>query len=461
MVNDGFSQKSNKPKMDKSRRRFLKNAFAGSVAVSFGGILPGFSASSYNNIIGANEKLRAAIMGVNSRGLALGTNFAAQNNCEVIYVSDVDTRAMDKFVAEVEKIQNRAPKKQTDFRKALKDKDVDFLVIATPDHWHTPAAILALKAGKHVYVEKPCSHNPHEGEMLIKASEKYKKVIQVGNQRRSWPNVAAAIAEVKNDAIGRPYYAKTWYTNNRGSIGEGKITTVPDWLNYDLWQGPAPRKTFKDNLIHYNWHWFWHWGTGESGNNGIHMVDLARWGLGVDFPINVSSSGGRYRYKDDWETPDTQIINLEFENKMMISWEGRSCNGSKLYGASTGVMFYGENGSLLIPEGNAYTVFDLQGKIIKEVQHTQTVEARNTSNPSQWLDAFHLQNFFDAIKKGDLPNSNIKDGHKSTLLVQLGNIAHRSNSSLQINAENGHIKNEVAAKYWKRKYAPGWEPTLY
>jgi len=445
----------------KSRREFLRNALAGSIAVSFGGVLPGFSAKSYNNIIGANNKLRAISMGVNSRGLALGSNFAAQKDCEVIYVSDVDVRAMDKFVTEVEKIQGRAPKKQPDFRKALEDKDVDFLVIAAPDHWHTPAAILALKAGKHVYVEKPCSHNPHEGELFVKASERFGKVIQVGNQRRSWPNVAAGVAEVKNGSIGQPYYAKTWYTNNRGPIGIGNVITIPEWLNFDLWQGPAPRKSYKDNLVHYNWHWFWHWGTGESGNNGIHMVDLARWGMGVDYPTKVSSAGGRLRYKDDWETPDTQIINLEFDNKKMISWEGRSCNGSKLYGASTGVIYYGEKGSLLIPEGNSYTIFDLQGKIVKDVQHEQSVEARNTSNPSQMLDAFHLQNFFDAIQKGTMPNSTIKDGHKSTLLVQLGNIALRNGVTLQIDPNNGHIvNNKIAAKLWKRKYEPNWEPVL-
>lgn len=447
--------------MEKSRRSFIKTTLAGSAAVAFGGILPGFSVGSYKKIMGANSRLRAAVMGVNSRGLALGTNFAAQENFEVISVSDVDERASDKFINEVSKIQGRAPGKIPDFRKALENKDVDFLVIAAPDHWHAPAAILACKAGKHVYVEKPCSHNPNEGELLVQAAKKYNRTIQVGNQRRSWPNVAAAIEEVKNGTIGRVYYAKTWYTNNRDSIGTGKIATVPGWLNYDLWQGPAPRISYKDNLVHYNWHWFWHWGTGESGNNGIHMVDLARWGMGVDFPIEVSSTGGRFRYSDDWETPDTQIINLEFDNKKMISWEGRSCNGAKLFGASTGVMFYGEKGSLLIPEGNAYTVYDLQGKVIKEVQHNQSIEARNVSNPSQLLDAYHIQNFYEAIEKGILPHSNISGAHKSTLLVQLGNIALRTGSTLKTDPANGHILNNAASsQFWSRSYEPGWEPKI-
>lgn len=447
--------------MDNSRRKFLKKTIAGTAAISFGGILPGFSAESYKNILGANDKIRVASMGVNSRGLALGSNFASQNNFEVLYACDVDIRAADKYIGVVEKIQNKQPKAQPDFRKALEDKQLDVLVIAAPDHWHAPAAILACQAGKHVYLEKPCSHNPNEGELLVKAAKKYNCILQMGNQRRSWPNVAAAIAEVKSGVIGRPYFAKAWYTNNRPSIGKGKITTVPDWLNYDLWQGPAPRKPFRDNVIHYNWHWFWNWGTGEALNNGTHMVDLARWGLGVDYPVRVSSSGGRYRYEDDWETPDTQVINIEFENKTLISWEGRSCNGTKVAGASTGVTFYGEKGSLMINEGNAYTIYDLQDKIIKDVQPEQLIDGRNTTSPSQLLDAFHLQNFFDGIQKGVPLNSDIVGGHQSTLLVQLGNIALRSGTTLNIDPNNGHIINNTEAmKYWSREYQPGWEPKL-
>jgi predicted dehydrogenase len=270
-----------------------------------GGILPGFTAKSYGNILKANEKIRVGIMGVNSRGLALANNFASQANCEVIYISDVASRAADKCIASVQTIQKKKPKAQADFRKALDDKNLDALVIAAPDHWHAPAAILASKAGKHVYVEKPCSHNPHEGEILVATANKYKNVIQMGNQRRSWPNVVAAIEALKNGVIGRPYFAKGWYTNNRASIGRGKETAIPSWLDYELWQGPAPRAPYKDNLIHYNWHWFWNWGTGEALNNGVHMVDLMRWGLGVEYPTKVTSSGGRYRYQDDWQTPDT------------------------------------------------------------------------------------------------------------------------------------------------------------
>ena len=447
--------------MDNTRRDFIKKATTCAAAFSFGGILPGFGARSYNNIIGANDKILVACMGVNSRGLAVASNFASQKNSEVLYVCDVDTRAADKCIQSVEKIQQKRPGASPDFRKALEDKNLDVLIVTAPDHWHAPAAILACAAGKHVYLEKPCSHNPNEGELLIQAAKKYNRVLQMGNQRRSWPNVVAAIAELHAGAVGRPYFAKTWYTNNRPSIGKGKEVEVPTWLNYELWQGPAPRQPYRDNLIHYNWHWFWNWGTGEALNNGTHMVDLARWGLRVEYPIRVSSAGGRYRYQDDWQTPDTQVINLEFDNHSAITWEGRSCNGRSIEGNTAGVMFYGETGSLLIESGDAYKIYDLKNNLVKEVKNNKPVDARNATDPTQELDAFHIQNFFDGIRKGTKINSDIVGGHQSTLLVQLGNIALRSGRTLNIDPKNGHILNDKEAmKYWAREYQPGWEPKV-
>ena len=447
--------------MKNTRRTFLKKASSGAFVLTLGGVLPSFSAKSYQNIQGANEKIRVACMGVNSRGLAVGKNFAHQKNCEVIHVCDVDSRAADICIDAIGKIQAQKPRATPDFRIALEDKDLDALIVTAPDHWHAPAALLACSAGKHVYLEKPCSHNPNEGELLIKSAEKHKRILQMGNQRRSWPNVAAAIAELHAGVIGRPYFAKTWYTNNRASIGIGKETAVPSWLNYDLWQGPAPRKAFKDNLIHYNWHWFWHWGTGEALNNGTHMVDLARWGLQVEYPKKVSSTRGRYMYQDDWETPDTQVINLEFANKSMISWEGRSCNGKSVEANSVGIIFYAEQGSMVIESGNSYKIYDLKNNLVKEVKNNFTVDARNLSDPSQNLDAVHILNFFDGIRLGTRLNSDIVSGHQSTLLVQLVNISQRVGRSLQIDPKNGHILNDKAAmKFWSRTYQPGWEPSL-
>ncbi|WP_035333510.1 Gfo/Idh/MocA family protein [Dyadobacter crusticola] len=443
------------------RRDFIKKSLAGGAAIAFGGVLPGFSPKSYAKIIGANEKVRVGMMGVNSRGLALSSNYALQPNCEIVSISDVDSRAAEKAISTVNEVAKYKPANVPDFRKALENKDMDALVVAAPDHWHAPAAILASKAGKHVYLEKPCSHNPHEGELLIAAAKKYKNVIQMGNQRRSWPNVAAAIKAVHDGAIGRAYYAKGWYTNNRASIGVGKEVAVPSWLDYELWQGPAPRKAYKDNVVHYNWHWFWNWGTGEALNNGTHMLDLMRWGLQVDYPTKVTSTGGRFRYKDDWETPDTQVINLEFANNTMMSWEGRSCNGRTNEGASVGVVFYGDNGTLQIGEGNTYQIFDLKNKLVKEAKNDFVIDPLNKMNPSQGLDALHIQNFFDGIKKGTPLNAEIVGGHQSTLLAQLGNIAVRSGGVLNVDPSNGHIKgNKEAEKLWKREYQKGWEPTV-
>ena len=442
------------------RRAFIRRTLAGAALTGLGGILPGFSAQSYANILGANDRIRVACMGVNSRGLAVAENFAGLQNCEVLYVSDVDRRAAEKCMANVEKIQKKRPKAAPDFRKALEDKNLDALVVTAPDHWHVPAALLACQAGKHVYLEKPASHNPNEGELVVAAAKKYNRVIQLGNQRRSWPNVAAAIQELHGGVIGRPYFAKTWYANNRASIGIGKETAVPDWLDYELWQGPAPRRSFRDNVIHYNWHWFWHWGTAESGNTGMHQIDLARWGLGVEYPVRVTSAGGRYRYQDDQETPDTQVITLEFKNNTSILHEGRSCNGKSVDGSGTALIFYGENGSMLI-DGNAYTIYDLKNKVLKEVKNQVKMESLNTTSPAQELDAPHMQNFLDSIRKGTRLISDILNGHQSTLLCQLGNIALRTGHTLNINPENGHIlNNPEAQKYWSRDYQPGWEPKV-
>lgn len=445
----------------KSRRKFIKQVSAGSGLMLAGGVLPAFSAQSYRRIVGANETIRVSVMGVNSRGNALARNFAAQDRCDVTYICDVDSRAIEKCVTGLKDRQTLAPKGIGDFRQSLEDPEVDVLVIAAPDHWHAPAALLAMQAGKNVYIEKPCSHNPREGEILVEAQKRYNKVVQMGNQRRSWPNVMAGIQAVHDGAIGRVYFGKGWYTNNRASIGTGKVTTPPDWLNWELWQGPAPRRPYKDNIVHYNWHWLWHWGTGEALNNGTHMVDLLRWGMSVDYPTRVSSNGGRYRYQDDWETPDTQVINLDFNGGKTMTWEGRSCNGKNIEDSSVGVMFYGEEGSILIPGGDSYTHFDLKGHIVKKMDPKMKIDPRNTQNPAEQLDALHINNMFDAIKKGTSLNSDIDSGHKSTLLVQLGNIAQRVGRSLNIDPQNGHIiKDKAANKLWSRKYEKGWEMKL-
>ena len=446
--------------MKNNRRDFINKTLTGTAALSLGGILPGFNAKSYAGIKGANDRIMVGVMGVNSRGKALADQFAKQRNCEVLYISDVDSRASEKCINSVTTLQKKKPIDAPDFRKSLEDKSLDALVIATPDHWHAPAAILACAAGKHVFLEKPVCHNPHEGELLIRAAKKYGSIIQIGNQRRSWSIVVEAIRDLHGGLIGRPYFAKAWYANNRPSIGIGKVAAVPSWLDYDLWQGPVPRQSYKDNLIHYNWHWFWNYGSGESGNNGTHMIDLARWGLGVDYPIRVSSSGGRYRYKDDWQTPDTQVITMDFNNDTSIAWEGRSCNSHPIEGSSVGVIFYGDTGSLVIL-GNAYIVYDLKNKVVKEVTSDNIIDPLDFINPSENLDEVHIGNFLDSVRQKTKLNADLMSGYKSGLLCQLGNIAFLTGNTLHIDPTNGHIKNDPAAeKLWSRDYQPGWEPKV-
>lgn len=444
-----------------TRRDFIKQTAIGAAAISWSGVTTGMSAQSYANIIGANDKIRVGVIGVNSRGKALATNFAKQDRCTVTYICDVDSRAIANCIASVEKTMGYKPKGEKDFRKMLDAKDVDVVVIATPDHWHAPAALLAMKAGKDVYLEKPCSYAPAEGEMLVQAAEKYKRVIQMGNQRRAWPNVREGIMAVKEGAIGHVYFGTSWYAVNRKPIGIGKETAVPEWLDWDLWQGPATRVPYKDNVVHYNWHWFWRWGTGEALNNGTHMIDLLRWGLGVEYPTKVCSVGGRYLADDDWETPDTQTISIEFGNKCSTTWEGRSCNGKRIEGQSVGCLFHGDKGSLMIASGNEYKIFDLENKLVKEQTSKVAVDPRNLMNPAESLDALHINNFFDAIQKGEKLYSDIDSGHKSTLLMQLGNISQRLGRSLCIDEMNGRIlHDQEAMKLWSRDYEPGWEMKL-
>lgn len=429
-------------------------------ALSAGSALKGFSAP-VDRVAGANERLRLGVIGVNSRGNALACGFAKMKEAEIAYVCDCDLNALARCQNELSKITGHTPAGEQDIRKLLEHQDLDAVVIATPDHWHAPAAIMAMAAGKHVYLEKPTSHSPSENELLIRATAKYKRVVQAGNQRRSWPNVREGIELLKAGEIGKVQFAKAWYVNNRPSIGHGKPAPVPEGLDWDLWQGPAPRQEFHDNYIHYNWHWFWNWGTGEALNNGTHFVDILRWGLGVDYPTMVSSIGGRYRYDDDWETPDTQLISFQFGDEAACSWEGRSCNSVPCDGAGLGVSFYGEKGSMVFSGGNEFKVLDLKGNLVRIQSGGLKFDYGNLVNPCEELDQLHFQNWIDGIKRGAPLNSEITEACISTHLVQLGNISQRVGRSLKVDPSNGHILGDAKAeKLYGRKYEKGWEPKV-
>ena len=420
------------------RRRFLGSAATTGLA----------TLAARSSAASPNATVSLAVIGVGSRGMDHARSFAGMPGVELAHVCDVDSRRAARAVEAVKGLSGgRATKASGDLRRVLDDKAVDAVVIATCNHWHAPAAILACAAGKHVYVEKPCSHNPREGELLVAAARKHDRVVQMGNQRRSWPKIVEAIEQLRAGAIGRPYFAKCTYYNVRPSIGVGKQVATPARLDYDLWQGPAPRRPYRDNILHYNWHWFWTWGNGELGNNGVHMIDVARWGLGVDYPTRVTSAGGRYRYRDDQETPDTHVVSFEFEGRKAITWEGLSCDEFRPGGPGSDVVFYGENGAMSITAGG-YALHDVKGKTTKTV-----------TGPGG--DAVHQLNFLAAVRGDAKPNSEIAEGHKSTLPCHLGNIAHRTGRALRCDPRDGRILDDPAAmELWTREYAAGWAPSV-
>jgi predicted dehydrogenase len=397
-------------------------------------------------VLGANDRIVLAMMGTNGRGSDLARSFAALPGVEMAVVCDVDERAVAKGIQAASRGQTRTPRGEKDVRRVLEDPTVDALVVAAPDHWHGPATILACAAGKHVYVEKPATHNPHEGELAIAAARRHNRVVQVGTQRRSFPQVAQAMERVRGGALGPVRFARGWYNNTRGSIGRGHAVAVPAWLDWGLWQGPAPERAYRDNWVHYHWHWFWHWGTGELGNNGIHALDLCRWGLDVAFPRSVTSAGGHYHFDDDQETPDTQTATFDFGDKA-VSWEGRSCQRHGLEGSGFGVGFYGDKGTL-VTDGTGYRVFDADDKEVEKVAGSGG-------------DAAHLQDFLDSIRTGRRPAADIEEGHRSALLCHLGNMAWRTGRTLHCDPKTGRILGDGSAmKLWRREYRRGWEPRI-
>ena len=291
---------------------------------------------------------------------------------------------------------------------------------------------------------------------MIAAAKKHKRAVQMGVQRRSTPGTIEAMTKLHQGVIGNVYCARSWYNNNRPTLGTGKQTDPPQTLDYELWQGPAPRTPYIDNRIHYNWHWFWHWGNGELGNNGVHSLDLCRWGLNVEFPISVVSSGGRYRFKDDQETPDTHVANYEFPGGKQITWQGLSCNKHE---DSTGfVSFYGDKGALSLGLFGDYKIYDADDKLVEE-----RPDDAHGANPWLAVDTFHTAHFIAAIRSGDHfgLSAQIEKGHRSTLLCHLGNIAYRTQRTLKCNPENGQVLDDPAAMaYWQREYEPGWKPAV-
>jgi predicted dehydrogenase len=435
-----------------TRREFLN-----ALAVGSAGLAVGTTAKSYGQILGANDRLNFAVIGLNSRAYAhLAALKANKIAARISHVCDVDANILKKFADTTQREMGEAPAADKDFRKILEQKDVDAITIASPDHWHTPMAIAGLQAGKHVYVEKPCSHNPAEGAMLVRAQQKYQKLVQMGTQQRSSPHTIEVIEKIRAGVIGKPYYAKAWYSNVRKSIGTGKEIPVPPQLDWDLWQGPAPRRPYKDNLHPYNWHWFKNWGTGESLNNGTHEVDVCRWALGVDFPKRVTASGGRYHFQDDWQFYDTLLTSFEYDDTL-LNWEGKSCEGMKFYGRDRGSAIMGTTGTVIV-DRDGYEIYDLKGSKKSEFKAGSTTSSSDLQGADSMTDA-HFANFIAGIRTGEKLNAPIAVGNIAVTMLQLSNIAWEVNRELHLDTKDGKIDNDPEAmKLWGRDYEPGWAP---
>ena len=436
-----------------SRREFTK-----SLAVGAAGIAVSSTAKSYAQIAGANERVNFAVIGLNSRAYAhLSALKANKNIARISHVVDVDSTILAKYSSATEKEMGEAPKTEKDFRKMLESKDVDAITIATPEHWHTPMAIAGMQAGKHVYVEKPCSHNPHECELIVAAQKKYGKQVQMGNQQRSSPHSIEIVKKIHSGLIGRAYFAKAWYSNTRKSIGVGKVVPVPSTLDWELWQGPAPRRQYKDNIHPYNWHWLKIYGTGEALNNGTHEVDVCRWALDVKWPDRINAAGGRYHFKDDWEFYDTLVTNFMYGDKM-ISWDGKCCNGMPLYGRDRGSAIQGTEGTVIV-DRDGYEVHDLKGKMIDEYKIPR--DGKTSSGDLVGRDSMtdlHFKNLVDGIRTGAKLDSPIDEASVSVAILLMSNIAWELNRELKLDTATGAFVGDAeATKMRHRTYEKGWE----
>jgi predicted dehydrogenase len=434
-----------------NRRVFLKQSAAlGAGLAAWRTGMPALAADS------ANKKLVLAVIGTNARGLAHINGLMAQPDAEIAYICDVDDRAIAKGLKAVKAKGGKEPKGVKDLRRVLEDKSVDAVTIATPNHWHSIAAIMACQAGKHVYVEKPGSHDQFESESLVAAAKKHNRIVQMGNQRRSMPAFIEAMKALHEGAIGRLLNARCYYSRFRPTIGHGKEVPVPAELDYTLWQGAAPERPYKDNLIHYNWHWFWHWGNGELGNNAVHALDLARWGLQVDRPKRVTWGGGRYLCQDDQETPDTGLAAFDFGDKL-ITWEQSSSHGRAAEKLGFQVTFYGEGGTMIVTDPG-HRIFDTKGKETVGLKAKGEVDVGKGSGSDS---VEHFANFLDCIRTGKKPNAWIEDGQRSTMFCHYANLAVRTGRTINIDQATGKVLGDPEAlALTKREYRPGWEPKV-
>ncbi|KAF0234966.1 MAG: hypothetical protein FD181_3594 [Prolixibacteraceae bacterium] len=446
----------------KDRRDFLKIVTAGAAGIAVGGSAMGMPAKSYNRILGANDRLGVAIIGLGRRLGAFYEPVAMKEaNVELVYLCDVMKSQREKAAASFAKHIDYKPKLENDIRKIIDDKNVDVIFNATPDHWHTPGAVMAMKGGKHVYLEKPCSHNMFENELVTAVAKKYNKVVQMGNQQRSSGHTREIIKEIHNGIIGVPYRAVAFYLNKRGEVPVQKKAPVPEGLDWELFQGPASRRDYTSETWDYNWHWYgWDYGTAETGNNATHELDVARWAMGVDLPQRVDvEAGKRHFFNDGWEMYDTMDATFRFNGDKIIKWDGRSRSGHDTYGiGDRGTIVFGSEGTVFIDRGK-YILYDRSGKILKESKGGLN-EAGTALGGGGDMTTGHVVNFFDAIRGNARLTAPIDDATISQAMVHYSNIAWRIGKGFDIDEKTGRMFDRDAMKLWGRDYAPGWEPTI-
>ncbi|PQO45757.1 Gfo/Idh/MocA family protein [Blastopirellula marina] len=412
----------------KSRRQFLEESMLASAAAVAATAAGPLMADEPKQSKSPNEKLRVATIGVNGRGMSHVGGLLNRDDVEYAYICDCDSSVAENRAKQVADKQGKKPLIATDLRKVLDDDSVDIITIATPNHWHALGAIWALQAGKDVYVEKPVSHNVSEGRRIVEAAEKYNQICQAGTQSRSNPGMQAAIKFVQDGGVGKVKVARGLCYKPRPSIGPVGDYKVPESVDYDLWAGPAQLGPVTRKKFHYDWHWQWPYGNGDLGNQGIHQMDLARWGLGVDeLSSQVISYGGRYGYEDAGTTPNTQVIihgygdaALVFEVRGLVYDKSLPASSKKYMDSSIGVIFEGTDGYVVMTSYHSGAAFDKDGKKFKEF--------------SGGGDQYHYNNFVEAVRSrnADSLNGHILEGHLSSALCHTGNISYQLGESVSV-----------------------------
>ena len=410
----------------------------------FGAAAAGLSAARAT--AAAADKVNIGMIGVGGRGRGLLGVYSSLPDVNVTHLCDADQASLERADQVVVKSGKPKPKTTNDMRRLFDDAEVDAVVVATPDHWHAPATILACDAGKDVYVEKPASHNIREGRLMVDAARRNKRIVQVGTQSRSRPSTLKAIEIIKSGKIGDVVMAKAWDVQLRDNIGHKENSPVPEGVDYDTWLGPAPWIPFNENRFHYKWHWHWHFGTGDVGNDGAHQIDIARWALGVDYPESASGMGGKLFFDDDQQTPDTMNVTFDYGGKALI-WEMRIWNPYGMDGQENGVAVYGSEATVQIGRWDrkwGYKFFDRQGAL---VEHN---DADDESDD-------HMRNFVECVRTRKLPNADISIGHLSALHCHLANIVSRTGRNLAFDQESEQvIDDDEANLHVRRRYRTHW-----